>query len=136
MIPKDKQYFYNTVNYNPLSSQSKQIADIIAKHYKKLYEKYTIYQKDTVYMSQTDEDLFQMAIIRTMETELPEVTTESVLRQLDIKFKTLKKYNMLQYYNMKNKVLPLELQTEDGEYIIPAEHYNNAISKEATETTD
>lgn len=87
-------------------------------------------------MSQTNEDLFQMAIIRTMETELPEVTTESVLKQLDIKFKTLKKYNMLQYYNMKNKVLPLELQTEDGEYIMPAEYYKNAIPTEATEAAE
>ena len=136
LLPKDKQYFYNTVNYNQLSSQSKQIAEIIAKHYKKLYRKYTTYQKDTVYMSQTNEDLFQMAIIRTMETELPEVTTETVLQQLHIKFCTLKKYNMLQYYNMKNKVLPLELKAEDGEYVIPAELFKNAIPKETTETAD
>lgn len=87
-------------------------------------------------MSQTDEDLFQMAIIRTMETELPEVTTETVLKELHIKFCTLKKYNMLQYYNMKNKVLPLELKAEDGEYVIPAEYYNNAIFEETTETTN
>lgn len=87
-------------------------------------------------MSQTNEDLFQMAIIRTMETELPEVTTETVLQQLHIKFCTLKKYNMLQYYNMKNKVLPLELKAEDGEYVIPAELFKNAIPKETTETAD
>ena len=135
-MPKYKQYFYNTVNYNPPSSQAKQIADIIAQHYKKLFSKYVTFHKDVIHLSQTDEDLFQMAIIRTMETELPEVTTESVLQQLDIKFKTLKKYNMLQYYNMKNKVLPLELKNEDGDYMIPAEYKNNAISKEASETTD
>lgn len=135
-LPKCNKYYYNTINYNPLSKQAGQIADIIAKHYKMLYKKYAVWKKDTVCMAQTNEDLFQLAIIRTMETELPEVTTEAVLNQLDIKFKTLKKYNTLQYYNMKNQILPLELKNEDGDYIIPAEYKNNAISKEPPETTD
>jgi hypothetical protein len=35
---------------------------------------------------------------------------------------------------MKKKILPLEITTEDGEYIIPTEYYNNAIFKESEET--
>ena len=34
-------------------------------------------------------------------------------------------------YTMKKKILPLEITTEDGEYIIPTEYYNNAILKKA-----
>ena len=35
---------------------------------------------------------------------------------------------------MKKKIFPLEIATENGEYIIPTEYYNNAISKESEET--
>ena len=38
------------------------------------------------------------------------------------------------YNMMKKKIFPLEIATENGEYIIPTEYYNNAISKESEET--
>ena len=47
---------------------------------------------------------------------------------------TARKYAQLQSYTMKKKIFPLEIATEDGEYIIPTEYYNNAIFKESEET--
>ena len=85
-------------------------------------------------MSQNVEDLLHKAIIKCLEIELDKVTEEAVLKLVKIQFNTAKKYAQLQSYTMKKKILPLEITTEDGEYIIPTEYYNNAIFKESEET--
>ena len=109
--PQYDQYSYNTVIDKPLHRNASKIADIIAKHYPELVKQYTIYYKDNIYMSQTVEDFLQKAVIRCMEVGLEDVTEESVLELL-----------------MNSKLAPLEVQNEEGEYIIPAELY--AIPKE------
>ena len=60
--------------------------------------------------------------------------TKSELKLVKIQFYTARKYAQLQSYTMKKKIFPLEIATEDGEYIIPTEYYNNAIFKESEET--
>ena len=132
--PQYEQYSYNPAIAKPLSSQHKQIMAIIAKHYPDLLKQYTSYYKDTIYMSQNVEDLLHKAIIKCLEIELDKVTEDTVLKLVKIQFYTAKKYAQLQSYTMKKKLFPLEIATEDGEYIIPTEYYNNAIFKESEET--
>ena len=69
-----------------------------------------------------------------MEIGLDKVTEEAVIESVKIQFYTARKYAQLQSYMMKKKIFPLEITTENGEYIIPTEYYNNAISKESEET--
>ena len=128
--PKYTQYQYNTVNYKDLPSNSDKVARILSDNYNILY-KSIIKDPDSLKLSQTEEDLFQLAIIRTIETQFKEITEIEVIKQFYIKFKMLKKYNQIQYYNMKNKLTPLEIQTEEGDY---TESY--AVLKKNTETTD
>lgn len=111
--PQYDQYSYNTV---------------IDKHYPELVKQYTTYYKDTIYMSQTVEDFLQKAVIRCMEVGLEDVTEESVLELLRVQFNTIRCYAKKSNYTMNSKLAPLEVQNEEGEYIIPAELY--AISKE------
>ena len=111
--PQYDQYNYNTV---------------IGKHYPKLVKQYTTYYKDTVYMSQTVEDFLQKAVIRCMEVGLEDVTEESVLKLLRVQFNTIRCYAKKSSYTMNSKLASLEVQNEEGEYIIPAELY--AIPKE------
>lgn len=132
--PQYEQYSYNPAIAKPLSPQHKQIMAIIAKHYPDLLKQCTNYYKDTIYMSQNVEDLLHKAIIKCLEIELDKVTEEAVLKLVKIQFNTAKKYAQLQSYTMKKKILPLEITTEDGKYIIPTEYYNNAIFKESEET--
>ena len=122
------------INWKPLSSQHKQIMAIIAKHYPDLLKQCTNYYKDTIYMSQNVEDLLHKAIIKCLEIGLDKVTEDAVLKLVKIQFYTARKYAQLQSYTMKKKIFPLEIATEDGEYIIPTEYYNNAIFKESEET--
>lgn len=128
--PQYDQYKYNTVVDKPLHKNASQIANIIAKHYPELIKELTTYSKDTIYMSQTVEDFLQKAVIRCMEVGLEEVTEEAVLELIRLQFNTIRCYTKKSSYTMKNKVIPLEIQNEDGEYIIPIELYNNAIFKE------
>ena len=132
--PQYEQYSYNPAIAKPLSSQHKQIMAIIVKHYPDLLKRYTSYYKDTIYMSQNVEDLLHKAIIKCLEIGLDKVTEDTVLKLVKIQFYTAKKYAQLQSYTMKKKLFPLEIATEDGEYIIPTEYYNNAIFKESEET--
>ena len=125
--PQYEQYSYNPAIAKPLSSQHKQIMAIIAKQC-------TNYYKDTIYMSQNVEDLLHKAIIKCLEIGLDKVTEDAVLKLVKIQFYTARKYAQLQSYTMKKKIFPLEIATEDGEYIIPTEYYNNAIFKESEET--
>ena len=120
--PQYDQYSYNTV------INASKIADIIAKHYPELVKQYTIYYKDNIYMSQTVEDFLQKAVIRCMEVGLEDVTEESVLELLRVQFNTIRCYAKKSSYTMNSKLAPLEVQNEEGEYIIPAELY--AIPKE------
>ena len=124
--PQYEQYSYNPAIAKPLSSQH--------KHYPDLLKQYTSYYKDTIYMSQNVEDLLHKAIIKCLEIGLDKVTEDTVLKLVKIQFYTAKKYAQLQSYTMKKKLFPLEIATEDGEYIIPTEYYNNAIFKESEET--
>ena len=117
--PQYEQYSYNPAIAKPLSSQHKQIMAIIAKHYPDLLKQCTNYYKDTIYMSQNVEDLLH---------------EDAILKLVKIQFYTARKYAQLQSYTMKKKIFPLEIATEDGEYIIPTEYYNNAIFKESEET--
>lgn len=126
--PQYDQYSYNTVIDKPLHKNASKIADIIAKHYPELVKQYTTYYKDTIYMSQTVEDFLQKAVIRCMEVGLEVVTEESVLELLRVQFNTIRCYTKKQQYNMNKKIPPLEVQNEEGEYIIPSELY--AIPKE------
>ena len=107
---------------------------IIAKHYPDLLKQCTNYYKDTIYMSQNVEDLLHKAIIKCLEIGLDKLTEDAVLKLVKIQFYTARKYAQLQSYTMKKKIFPLEIATEDGEYIIPTEYYNNAIFKESEET--
>ena len=132
--PQYEQYSYNPAIAKPLSSQHKQIMAIIAKHYPDLLKQCTNYYKDTIYMSQNVEDLLHKAIIKCLEIGLDKVTEDAVLKLVKIQFYTARKYAQLQSYMMKKKIFPLEIATENGEYIIPTEYYNNAISKESEET--
>ena len=127
--PQYDQYSYNTVIDKPLHRNASKIADIIAKHYPELVKQYTTYYKDTIYMSQTVEDFLQKAVIRCMEVGLEDVTEESVLELLRVQFNTIRCYAKKSSYTMNSKLVSLEVQNEEGEYIIPAELY--AISKEA-----
>lgn len=127
--PQYDQYKYNTVIDKPLHKNASKIAYIIAKHYPELVKQYTTYYKDTVYMSQTVEDFLQKAVIKCMEVGLEEVTEEAVLELLRLQFNTIRCYTKKSSYTMNGKLAPLEVQNEEGEYIIPAELY--AISKEA-----
>ena len=111
--PQYDQYSYNTVIDKPLHRNASKIADIIAKHYPELVKQYTIYYKDNIYMSQTG---------------LEDVTEESVLELLRVQFNTIRCYAKKSSYTMNSKLAPLEVQNEEGEYIIPAELY--AIPKE------
>lgn len=131
--PQYEQYSYHPAITKPLSSHHKQIMAIIAKHYPDLLKQYTSYYKNTIYMSQNIEDLLHKAIIKCVEKGLDKVTEEAVLELVRIQFNTVKKYTQLQSYTMKKKILPLEIATEDGEYIIPTEYYNNALFKESEE---
>ena len=126
--PQYDQYSYNTVIDKPLHRNASKIADIIAKHYPELVKQYTIYYKDNIYMSQTVEDFLQKAVIRCMEVGLEDVTEESVLELLRVQFNTIRCYAKKSNYTMNSKLAPLEVQNEEGEYIIPAELY--AIPKE------
>ena len=117
--PQYDQYSYNTVIDKPLHR---------AKHYPELVKQYTIYYKDNIYMSQTVEDFLQKAVIRCMEVGLEDVTEESVLELLRVQFNTIRCYAKKSSYTMNSKLAPLEVQNEEGEYIIPAELY--AIPKE------
>ena len=120
--PQYDQYSYNTVIDKPLHRNASKIADILVKQY-------TTYYKDTIYMSQTVEDFLQKAVIRCMEVGLEDVTEESVLELLRVQFNTIRCYAKKSSYTMNSKLVSLEVQNEEGEYIIPAELY--AISKEA-----
>ena len=115
--PQYDQYNYNTVIDKPLH-----------KNASKLVKQYTTYYKDTVYMSQTVEDFLQKAVIRCMEVGLEDVTEESVLKLLRVQFNTIRCYAKKSSYTMNSKLASLEVQNEEGEYIIPAELY--AIPKE------
>ena len=126
--PQYDQYSYNTVIDKPLHKNASKIANIIAKHYPKLVKRYTTYYKDTIYMSQTVEDFLQRSVIKCMEVGLDNVDEESVLELLRLQFNTIRCYTKKQQHNMKSKIPPLEIQNEEGEYIIPAELY--AIPKE------
>lgn len=126
--PQYDQYSYNTVIDKPLHRNASKIADIIAKHYPELVKQYTTYNKDTIYISQTVEDFLQKAVIRCMEVGLEEVTEESVLELLRVQFNTIRCYAKKSSYTMNSKLAPLEVQNEEGEYIIPSELY--AIPKE------
>ena len=126
--PQYDQYSYNTVIDKPLHRNASKIADIIAKHYPELVKQYTTYYKDTIYMSQTVEDFLQKAVIRCMEVGLEDVTEESVLELLRVQFNTIRCYAKKSSYTMNSKLAPLEVQNEEGEYIIPSELY--AIPKE------
>ena len=119
--PQYEQYSYNPAIAKPLSSQH-------------LLKQCTNYYKDTIYMSQNVEDLLHKAIIKCLEIGLDKVTEDAVLKLVKIQFYTARKYAQLQSYTMKKKIFPLEIATEDGEYIIPTEYYNNAIFKESEET--
>lgn len=113
------QYKYNTVNYHSLPDKANEVAEIINKNYNQLYSK-IVKDKDTLKLSQTEEDLFQMAFIRTVEHKFKEVTPEIVLTHFLIEFKTLKKYNSIQHlFSMRHNILPLEYKNEDGEWFIP-----------------
>lgn len=126
--PQYDQYNYNTVIDKPLHKNASKIADIIAKHYPELVKQYTTYCKDTIYMSQTVEDFLQKAVIKCMEVGLEDVTEESVLALLNLQFNTIRYYAKQSSYTMNGKLIPLEVQNEEGEYIIPSELY--AIPKE------
>ena len=126
--PQYDQYSYNTVIDKPLHRNASKIADIIAKHYPELVKQYTTYYKDTIYMSPTVEDFLQKAVIRCMEVGLEDVTEESVLELLRVQFNTIRCYAKKSSYTMNSKLAPLEVQNEEGEYIIPSELY--AIPKE------
>lgn len=126
--PQYEQYKYNTVIDKPLHKNASKIADIIAKHYPELIKQYATYYKDTIYMSQTVEDFLQKAVIRCMEIGLEDVTEEAVLELLRMQFNTIKCYAKKSSFTMNNKITPLEVQNEEGEYIIPLELY--AIPKE------
>lgn len=126
--PQYDQYSYNTIIDKPLHRNASKIANIIAKHYPELVKQYTTYYKDTIYMSQTVEDFLQKAVIRCMEVGLEEVTEESVLALLRVQFNTIRCYAKKSSYTMNSKLAPLEVQNEEGEYIIPSELY--AIPKE------
>lgn len=126
--PQYDQYKYNTVIDKPLHKNASKIVAIIANHYSELVKKYTSYNKCTIYMSQTVEDFLQKAIIRCMEVGLEDVTEEAVLELLRMQFNTIKCYAKKSSFTMNNKITPLEVQNEEGEYIIPAELY--AIPKE------
>lgn len=123
-----KQYKYNTVIDKPLHKNADKIAAIIAKYYPALVKQYTTYYKETIYMSQTVEDFLQKAVIRCVEVGLEDVTDESVLELLRLQFNTIRCYAKKSSYTMNNKLIPLEIQNEEGEYIIPSELY--AIPKE------
>ena len=116
--PQYDQYSYNTVIDKPLHRNASKIADIIAKHYPELVKQYTTYYKDTIYMSQTVEDFLQKAVIRCMEVGLEDVTEESVLELLRVQFNTIRCYAKKSSYTMNSKLTPLEVQNEEGEYII------------------
>ena len=132
--PQYEQYSYNPTIAKPLSSQHKQIMAIIAKHYPDLLKQCADNYKDVIYMSQTVEDLLHKAIIKCLEIGLDKVTEEAVIESVKIQFNTARKYVQLQSYTMNKKILPLEIATESGEYIIPTEYYNNALFKESEET--
>ena len=72
--------------------------------------------------------ILQKAVIRCMEVGLEDVTEESVLELLRLQFNTIRCYAKKSSYTMNSKLASLEVQNEEGEYIIPAELY--AISKE------
>ena len=136
--PQYDQYSYNPAIAKPLSSQHKQIMAIIAKHYPDLLKQCADNYKDVIYMSQTVEDLLHKAIIKCLEIGLDKCLRVSGkhndLESVKIQFNTARKYVQLQSYTMNKKILPLEIATESGEYIIPTEYYNNALFKESEET--
>ena len=63
-----------------------------------------------------------------MEVGLEEITEEAVLALLKLQFNTIRHYAKKSSYTMNNKLAPLEIKNEEGEYIIPSEIY--AIPKE------
>ena len=103
-------------------------------HYPDLLKQCADNYKDVIYMSQTVEDLLHKAIIKCLEIGLDKVTEEAVIESVKIQFNTARKYVQLQSYTMNKKILPQEIATESGEYIIPTEYYNNALFKESEET--
>ena len=131
--PQYSQYQYNTVIDKPLHKNADKIVEIIAKHYPELKKKYP-YKKDKLYMSQTSEDFLQKAVISCMEKGLDEVTEDAVLELFRIQFNTISHYAKKSSYIMKKKLPPLEVQNDEGEYIITTEL--NAIPKEAEEGED
>ena len=58
-----------------------------------------------------------------MEVGLEDVTEESVLELLRVQFNTIRCYAKKSSYTMNSKLVSLEVQNEEGEYIIPAELY-------------
>lgn len=127
-----QSYSYNTVIYKPLCNNSEYIMQVLSRNYDKLYydcQKYCY--KDTIYMSQDLDDIFHNAIIKTLEKGIKgDLTEKNILKEFIIYFKMILKYTKLQAYSMKGKVKPLEVKNEDNEYIIPAELYHNAYTKE------
>ena len=115
-----------------MSSHSDEIGEIISKHYNQLHQKYIGYiPNDTIRLAQTTEDIFHTAIIRTMETELTEVTVESVLKQLDIELYTAKRFNLLMNTENKKSIQGYEFKTDDNKTFIPSEKYD--VSKQTQE---
>lgn len=125
-----QSYSYNTIINKPLSSNSDYIMQVISKNYDKLYNDCKKYcYKDIIYMSQDLDDMFHNTIIKTVEKGADN-NEDAILDSFIINFKTILKYTKLQAYSMKGKIKPLEVKNEDNEYIIPAELYNNAYTKE------
>lgn len=127
-----QSYAYNTVISKPLCINSDYIIQILSSNYDKLYSDCQKYcYKDTIYMSQDLDDIFHNAIIKTVEKGIEgDLTEENILKEFIIYFKMALKYTKLQAYSMKGKIKPLEVKNEDNEYIIPAELYHNAYTKE------
>lgn len=96
---------------------------------RKLVGSYT----DRLTMSQTKEDIFHLAIVRTMEKEFDEVTPESVLSMLQIQYYMLCKYAKFQQRDMNKHLTALEFQSsDDKEWFNPTE-VKNAILRESEE---
>lgn len=125
-----QSYSYNTIINKPLCNNSDYIMQVISRNYDKLYNDCQKYcYKDTIYMSQDLDDIFHNAIIKTLEKGADN-DEDDILENFIINFKTILKYTKLQAYSMKRKIQPLEVKNEDNEYIIPAELYHNAYTKE------
>lgn len=118
--PQYDQYFYNTVIDKPLNKQYQLIAQILADNYSKLKKKYTYY-RTTIQLAQTIEDYFQIAVIKCLESDLEDITEESVLELFSQKINTTKHYALKSAHTMKKKVVPLELKNNEDEYFIPIE---------------